>query len=61
MPSMYTRQNGQVKPRENQTTTLRRPRYAASSTGPPCTEVRLKSGAGWPTAGGSETDATGPR
>ena len=33
MPSMYPRQKGQVNRRENQTTTLRRPRYAASSTG----------------------------
>jgi hypothetical protein len=26
IPSMYARQNGQVKPRENQSTTFRRPR-----------------------------------
>jgi len=51
-------QNGHVNPRENHTTTLARPRYAARSTVSPCTELRLKSGAGWPTAGGSGTDAT---
>jgi hypothetical protein len=57
---MYIRQNGQVNPRENQTTTFRRPRYAASSTGSLCTEVKLNRGAGRPTAAGSKPDDTVP-
>src|SRR6185436_16159547 len=51
MPSVYTRQNGHVNPRENQTTTLRRPRYEARSTTAPRRDGSENAGAIWPTAG----------